>query len=149
MPGTVRLHRVLTAPPQKIYRAFTEADAIASWLPPFGFLCTVHELDAKVGGQHRMSFRNFTTGGSHSFGGTYLELIPAKKLVYTDRFDDPNLPGEMTVTVELRAVSVGTEVHITQAGIPDIIPLDACYLGWQESLRKLAKLVEPNIPDGA
>ena len=149
MPGTVRLHRVLTAPPQKIYRAFTEADAIASWLPPFGFLCTVHEVDAKVGGQHRMSFRNFTTGGSHSFGGTYLELIPAKKLVYTDRFDDPNLPGEMTVTVELRAVSVGTEVHITQAGIPDIIPLDACYLGWQESLRKLAKLVEPNIPDGA
>ncbi len=149
MPGTVRLHRVLTAPPQKIYRAFTEADAIASWLPPFGFLCTVHELDAKVGGQHRMSFRNFTTGRSHSFGGTYLELIPAEKLVYTDRFDDPNLPGEMTVTVELRAVSVGTEVHITQAGIPDIIPLDACYLGWQESLRKLAKLVEPNIPDGA
>ena len=149
MPGTVRLHRVLTAPPQKIYRAFTEADAIASWLPPFGFLCTVHELAAKVGGQHRMSFRNFTTGGSHSFGGTYLELIPAEKLVYTDRFDDPNLPGEMTVTVELRAVSVGTEVHITQAGIPDIIPLDACYLGWQESLRKLAKLVEPNIPDGA
>lgn len=149
MPGTVRLHRVLTAQPQKIYRAFTEADAIASWLPPFGFLCTVHELDAKVGGQHRMSFRNFTTGGSHSFGGTYLELIPAEKLVYTDRFDDPNLPGEMTVTVELRAVSVGTEVHITQAGIPDIIPLDACYLGWQESLRKLAKLVEPNIPDGA
>lgn len=149
MPGTVRLHRVLTAPPQKIYRAFTEADAIASWLPPFGFLCTVHELDAKVGGQHRMSFRNFTTGGSHSFGGTYLELIPGEKLVYADRFDDPNLPGEMTVTVELRAVSVGTEVHITQAGIPDIIPLDACYLGWQESLRKLAKLVEPNIPDGA
>lgn len=149
MPGTVRLHRVLTAPPQKIYRAFTEADAIASWLPPFGFLCTVHELDAKVGGQHHMSFRTFTTGGSHSFGGTYLELIPAEKLVYTDRFDDPNLPGEMTVTVELRAVSVGTEVHITQAGIPDIIPLDACYLGWQESLRKLAKLVEPNIPDGA
>ena len=149
MPGTVRLHRVLTAQPQKIYRAFTEADAIASWLPPFGFLCTVHELDAKVGGQHRMSFRNFTTGGSHSFGGTCLELIPAEKLVYTDRFDDPNLPGEMTVTVELRAVSVGTEVHITQAGIPDIIPLDACYLGWQESLRKLAKLVEPNIPDGA
>ena len=149
MPGTVRLHRVLTAPPQKIYRAFTEADAIASWLPPFGFLCTVHELDAKVGGQHRMSFRNFTTGGSHSFGGTYLELIPAEKLVYTDRFDYTNLPGEMTVTVELRAVSVGTEVHITQAGIPDIIPLDACYLGWQESLRKLAKLVEPNIPDGA
>ncbi|MBA4492591.1 SRPBCC family protein [Paracoccus sp. S1E-3] len=149
MTGTVRLHRVLTASPQKIYRAFTEADAIASWLPPFGFLCTVHQLDAKVGGQHRMSFRNFTTGGSHSFGGTYLELIPGEKLVYTDRFDDPNLPGEMTVTVDLRAVPVGTELEITQAGIPDIIPVDACYLGWQESLRKLAKLVEPNIPDGA
>ena len=149
MPGTVNLHRVITASPDKVYRAFTEADAIASWLPPYGFLCTVHELDPRVGGKHRMSFRNFTTGQSHSFGGTYLELIPAEKLVYTDRFDDPNLPGEMTVTVELRAVSVGTEVHITQAGIPDIIPLDACYLGWQESLRKLAKLVEPNIPDGA
>ena len=149
MPSTIRLHRVIAAKPEKLYRAFIEPDAVASWLPPYGFLCTVHELDAKAGGRHRMSFRNFTTGESHSFGGTYLELIPAEKLVYTDRFDDPNLPGEMTVTVELRAVSVGTEVHITQAGIPDIIPLDACYLGWQESLRKLAKLVEPNIPDGA
>ncbi len=147
MPGTVRLHRVLTAAPDKIFRAFTEADAIASWLPPFGFLCTVHELDARVGGRHRMSFRNFTTGSSHSFGGAYLELIAGQRLVYTDAFDDPNLPGEMTVTVDLRAVSVGTEVHITQGGIPDVIPVDACYLGWQESLRKLAKLVEPNIPD--
>ena len=147
MPSTVRLHRVLTTTPEKVFRAFTEADAIASWLPPFGFLCTVHELDARVGGQHRMSFRNFTTGHSHSFGGTYRDLIPGQRLVYTDRFDDPNLPGEMTVTVDLRAVSVGTEVNITQDGIPDIIPADACYLGWQESLRKLAKLVEPNIPD--
>ena len=146
MPGTVRLHRVLTAPPQKIFRAFTEADAIASWLPPFGFLCTVHELDAKVGGQHRMSFRNFTTGRSHSFGGTYLELIPAEKLVYTDRFDDPNLPGELQVTVSLKAVSCGTEVSIAQAGIPAVIPLEMCYLGWQESLAQLATLVEPDIP---
>ena len=147
MPNTVRLHRVLTAAPAKVFRAFTEADAIASWLPPFGFLCTVHQLDARVGGQHRMSFRNFTTGGSHSFGGTYLELIPGQRLVYTDRFDDPNLPGEMTVTVDLRAVSVGTDLAIAQSGIPDLIPVEACYLGWQESLRKLAKLVEPEIPD--
>ena len=145
MPGTVRLHRVLTTSPEKVYRAFVEADAIASWLPPFGFLCTVHELDAKVGGRHRMSFRNFTTGGSHSFGGEYLELVPGERLVYTDRFDDPNLPGEMTITVRLKAVSCGTELSIEQAGIPEMIPLEACYLGWQESLRKLAKLVEPEI----
>lgn len=147
MPGTVRLHRVITAAPEKIFRAFTEADAIASWLPPFGFLCTVHELDARVGGRHRMSFRNFTTGSSHSFGGTYQELIPGQRLVYTDRFDDPGMPGEMTVTVDLAAVSVGTDVAITQSGIPDLIPVEACYLGWQELLRKLAKLVEPEIPD--
>ncbi len=147
MPGTVRLHRVFPASADKIYRAFTEADAIASWLPPFGFTCTVHELDARVGGRHRMSFRNFTTGHSHSFGGTYLELIPGARLVYTDRFDDPGLPGEMTVTVAIRTVSVGAEVEITQAGIPDLIPLEACYLGWQESLRKLARLVEPEIRD--
>ena len=145
----VRLHRVIRAQPEKLYRAFTEAEALAKWLPPHGFTCTVHHLEAKVGGSFRMSFRNFTTGLAHSFGGEYLELEPGRRVRYTDRFDDPNLPGEMTVTVELRAVSVGTEVHITQAGIPDIIPLDACYLGWQESLRKLAKLVEPNIPDGA
>ena len=145
MPNTVRLHRVIAAKPEKLYRAFVEADAIASWRPPVGFLCTVHELDAKVGGRHRMSFRNFTTGGSHSFGGEYLELVPGERLVYTDRFDDPNLPGEMTITVRLKAVSCGTELSIEQAGIPEMIPLEACYLGWQESLRKLAKLVEPEI----
>ena len=145
MPNTVRLHRVIAAKPEKLYRAFVEADAIASWLPPFGFVCTVHELEAKVGGKHRMSFRNFTTGHSHSFGGEYLELVPGERLVYTDRFDDPNLPGEMTITVRLKAVSCGTELSIEQAGVPEMIPLEACYLGWQESLRKLAKLVEPEI----
>jgi len=143
MPNTVRLHRVIAAKPEKVYRAFLEPDAVASWLPPYGFLCTVHELDAKVGGQHRMSFRNFTTGKSHSFGGEYKELVPGERLVYTDRFDDPNLPGEMKVTVELKAVSVGTEMSVVQEGVPDLIPLEACYLGWQDSLRKLAKLVEP------
>ncbi len=145
MPSTIRLHRVIPARPEKLYRAFIEPDAIASWLPPFGFTCTVHALDAKVGGTHRMSFRNFTTGQSHSFGGTYLELIPGARLVYTDTFDDPNLPGEMKVTVTLKAVSVGTEVNIVQEGVPDVIPAEACYLGWQESLRKLARLVEPEI----
>lgn len=145
MPNTVRLHRVLATRPEKVYRAFVEPDAIASWLPPFGFLCTVHELDAREGGKHRMSFRNFTTGDSHSFGGTYLELVPNEKLVYTDSFDDPNMPGEMKVTVTVKAVSVGTELSIEQQGIPDVIPVEACYLGWQESLRKLASLVEPDI----
>ena len=145
MPNTVHLHRVLTTRPDKVYRAFIEPDAIASWLPPFGFLCTVHELDAREGGKHRMSFRNFTTGTSHAFGGEYVELVPGEKLVYTDRFDDPGLPGEMRVIVTLKAVSVGTEVHIEQQGIPEAIPLESCYLGWQESLRKLAKLVEPEI----
>ena len=145
MPSTVNLHRVLATSPEKVFRAFVEADAVASWLPPFGYLCTVHELDAKVGGGHRMSFRNFTTGGSHAFGGIYKELVPNERLVYTDSFDDPNLPGEMEVTVVLKAVSVGTDVTIEQKGIPDIIPVEACYLGWQESLRKLAKLVEPEI----
>jgi len=145
MPNTVRLHRVIAAKPDKLYRAFVEADAIASWLPPFGFLCTVHELDPKVGGRHRMSFRNFTTGGSHAFGGEYLELVPGERLRYTDRFDDPNLPGEIQVTVILKKVSVGTEIDIAQAGIPDVSPVEACYLGWQESLRNLAKLVEPEI----
>ena len=129
MPSTIRLHRVIAAKPQKIYRAFIEPDAIASWIPPYGFTCTVHELDAKVGGRHRMSFRNFTTGDSHGFGGTYLELVP----------------GEIKVTVTLKAVSVGTEVNIEQQGVPDVIPAEACYLGWQESLRKLTKLVEPEI----
>lgn len=145
MPNTIRLHRVIATKPEKVYRAFLEADAIASWLPPFGFLCTVHELEPKVGGRHRMSFRNFTTGHSHSFGGTYVELVPGEKLVYTDTFDDGNLPGEMTVTVTLKAVSAGTDMHIEQAGVPDMIPVESCYLGWQESLRKLAKLVEPEI----
>lgn len=145
MPATIRLHRVLATGPEKVYRAFTEADAIASWLPPYGFLCTVHEMDAKVGGRHRMSFRNFTTGQSHSFGGTYVELVPGERLVYTDIFEDPNLPGEMRVTVTLKAVSMGTEIHIEQEGVPDIIPPDACYLGWQDSLHKLARLVEPEI----
>lgn len=145
MSNTVRLHRVIAARPEKVYRAFLELDAVASWLPPYGFLCTVHELEPKVGGKHRMSFRNFTTGDSHSFGGEYLELVPGERLVYTDRFDDPNLAGEMKVTVVLKAVSVGTEISIEQSGVPEVIPLEACYLGWQESLRKLAKLVEPEI----
>jgi len=147
MSGTVNLHRVLAAKPEKVFRAFVEPDAVASWLPPFGFVCTVHELQAKEGGQHRMSFRNFTTGNSHSFGGTYLKLVPGETLVYTDAFDDPNLPGEMKVTVTFRAVLVGTEMVIVQEGIPDQIPVEACYLGWQESLRKLAKLVEPEIAE--
>ncbi|MGX5719054.1 SRPBCC family protein [Shinella zoogloeoides] len=145
MPSTIRLHRVIGTKPGKLYRAFLEPDAVASWLPPYGFLCTVHELDAKVGGRHRMSFRNFTTGESHAFGGTYLELVTGERLVYTDGFDDPNLPGEMKVTVSLKAVSVGTEVNIEQQGVPDIIPAEACYLGWQDSLDKLAKLVVPEI----
>jgi uncharacterized protein YndB with AHSA1/START domain len=145
MPNTVRLHRVLAAAPAKVYRAFVEPDAIASWLPPFGFTCTVDELDARVGGRHRMSFRNFTTGASHAFGGEYLELVAGERLVYTDRFDDANLPGEMKVTVALKAVSVGTDMTVEQAGIPDLIPLEHCYLGWQQSLRKLATLVEPEI----
>jgi len=145
MPGTVRLHRVLTTKPDKVYRAFLEADAVAKWLPPNGFTCTVHQLEAKAGGTHRMSFRNFTTGASHSFGGTYLELVPGERLRYTDKFDDANLPGEMQVTVTLKPVAVGTEVNIVQEGIPDAIPPEACYLGWQESLRNLARLVEPDI----
>jgi uncharacterized protein YndB with AHSA1/START domain len=145
MPGTVRLHRVLTTKPDKIYRAFTEADAMAKWLPPNGFTCTVHSFDATVGGSFKMSFRNFTTGMSHSFGGEYQELVPAERLRYTDKFDDPNLPGEMQVTVTLRAVMVGTEVNIVQEGIPDAIPAEMCYLGWQESLQNLASLVEPEI----
>jgi len=145
MPNTVRLHRVLATKPDKVYRAFIEADALAKWLPPNGFACTVHQLEAKVGGTHRMSFRNFTTGGSHSFGGEYLELVPGERLRYTDKFDDPNLPGELLVTVTLKQVSVGTEVNIVQEGIPDAIPVEMCYLGWQDSLRNLASLVEPEI----
>jgi uncharacterized protein YndB with AHSA1/START domain len=145
MPNIVRLHRVLATKPDKVYRAFIEPDAVAKWLPPNGFTCTVHQLDAKVGGAHRMSFRNFTTGMSHSFGGTYLELAPGERLRYTDTFDDPHMPGEMQVTVALKPVSVGADVTIVQEGIPDAIPVDACYLGWQESLRNLARLVEPEI----
>ncbi|MBW6424254.1 SRPBCC family protein [Rhizobium sp. XQZ8] len=145
MPSTIQLHRVFTTSPDKVYRAFTEVDALAKWLPPNGFTCTVHDLDATVGGKFRMSFHNFTTGHSHSFGGEYRELVQGERLVYTDRFDDPNLPGEIVVTVVLKKVSVGTEVNITQAGIPDAIPAEACYLGWQESLINLAKLVEPEI----
>jgi len=145
MPSTIRLHRVLATSPEKVYRAFIEADALAKWLPPNGFVCTIDHLEPKVGGTHRASFRNFTTGKSESFGGEYLELVPDQRLRYTDKFDDPNLPGEMQVTVTLKKVSVGTEIEITQAGIPDLIPPEACYLGWQESLRNLAKLVEPEI----
>ena len=145
MPNTVRLHRVIATKPEKIYRAFIEADALAKWLPPNGFACTVHQLDANVGGTFRMCFRNFTTGNSHSFGGEYIELVPHERLRYTDKFDDPNLPGRIQVTVTLKKVSLGTELNIVQEGLPDAIPLEACYLGWQESLRNLAKLVEPEI----
>ena len=145
MPGTVRLHRVLSTKPEKIYRAFTEPDAMAKWLPPDGFTCIVHHMDAKVGGSFRMSFRNFTTGDAHSFGGEYQELVAGERLRYTDKFDDPNLPGEMRVTVTLKRVSVGTDVNVVQEGIPDVIPVEACYLGWQQSLQNLAKLVEPEI----
>jgi len=145
MPNTVRLHRVLATTPEKLYRAFLEADAVAKWLPPNGFSCTVHQLEPRVGGSHRMSFRNFTTGSGHSFGGQYLELVPNERLRYADKFDDPNLPGEMTVTITLRKVMVGTELNIVQQGVPDAIPVEACYLGWQESLENLKKLVEPDI----
>lgn len=145
MPSTIRLHRVLATRPEKVYRAFLEADALAKWLPPNGFACTVHEMEPKAGGTFRMSFRNFTTQESHSFGGEYVELVPGERLVYTDKFDDPNLPGEMQVTVTLKKVSIGTELEIVQAGVPDVIPAEACYLGWQESLRNLAKLVEPEL----
>jgi uncharacterized protein YndB with AHSA1/START domain len=149
MPSTIRLHRVLAAPPERVYRAFLDPGAICKWLPPNGFTCTVHELDAKVGGRYRMSFTNFGTGNSHAFGGEYLELEPGERLRYSDRFEDPNLPGEMTTTVTLKKVSVGTEVQIVQEGVPDVIPAEACYLGWQESLALLKNVVEPDIPDGA
>ena len=147
MPSTIRLHRVLATSPQKIYRAFIEADALAKWLPPNGFACTVHHMEPKVGGTFKMSFRNFTTSDSHSFGGEFKELIPGDRVRYTDKFDDPNLPGEMEVTVILKKVSVGTELNVTQEGVPEIIPPEACYLGWQESLQLLKLLVEPEIPD--
>lgn len=145
MPGTVRFHRVLKAPPERVYRAFITPEALAKWLPPHGFVCTVHQLEPKVGGAFRMSFTNFTTQQSHSFGGKYLELIPNELLRYTDVFDDPNLPGEMQTSISLKPVSCGTELSIVQEGIPDVIPTEMCYLGWQESLALLALLVEPEI----
>ena len=145
--GTVKLHRVLPVPADRIYRAFLDADAMAKWLPPHGFTGKVHHLDAKVGGTYRMSFTNFSSGSSHAFGGTYLELKPGERIVHTDTFDDPNLPGEMKTTITLKKVSVGTELHVVQEGIPAAIPVEACYLGWQESLMLLAQLVGPEIPD--
>src|SRR4249920_558332 len=143
----IKLHRVLRATPERVYRAFLDADAMAKWLPPNGFTCKVHHLDAKVGGTYRMSFTNFTTGKGHSFGGTYLELTPHERIRYTDKFDDPNLPGEMQTTIALKQVFRGTELNIMQEGIPSVIPVEACYMGWQESLILLAKLVEAEIPD--
>jgi len=145
--NSVSLHRVLKSSPEKVYRAFTESNAIASWLPPYGFLCTVHEMNVLVGGTFRMSFHNFSTGNGHSFGGKYVDIKPNEFLKYTDKFDDPNLPGEMITSVWLQKVSAGTEIKILQEGIPTVIPVEMCYLGWQESLEKLAKLVEPEIPD--
>lgn len=147
--GTVRLHRVLRAPPARVYRAFLDPDAKVKWLPPHGFTGKVHHLDARVGGSYRMSFTNFTTGSSHSFGGTYTELVPEERIAYTDRFDDPNLPGEMRVVISFKPVVCGTELSIVQEGIPSAIPVEFCYVGWQESLVLLAQLVEPEIPDGA
>ena len=144
--GTVRLHRVLRAPAQRVYRAFLDADAMAKWLPPHGFTCKVQHMDARVGGTFRMSFTNFATGSGHSFGGEYLELVPHERIRYTDRFDDPNLPGEMQTTVTFKQVSCGTELNVVQEGLPEGIPLEMCYLGWQESLSQLAKLVEAEIP---
>ena len=145
--GTVHLHRVIRAKPEKIYRAFLEADAIAKWLPPYGFVCTVQHMDAKVGGTFQMSFKNFSTGKGHSFGGEYLELVPGERIRYTDKFDDPSLPGEIRVTVTFKPVLCGTEIFVTQEGIPEVIPLEMCYLGWQESLVQLVHLVEPEITD--
>jgi uncharacterized protein YndB with AHSA1/START domain len=143
----VTLHRVFTASPEKVFKAFTDADAMASWLPPYGFVCKVHQMDVQVGGKYKMSFTNFGTGSSHAFGGQYLEIVPNELLKYTDEFDDPNFPGEIITTITLRPVICGTEIIATQEGIPDAIPLEMCYLGWQESLEKLKRLVEPVIPD--
>ena len=145
--STIRLHRVLRATPEKIYKAFLDPEAMAKWLPPNGFTGKVHQMDAKVGGTYKMSFTNFTTGNGHSFGGTYIELTPHERIRYTDKFDDPNLPGEMQTTIILTKVSCGTDLNIVQEGVPGVIPAEACYLGWQESLAQLAKLVEPEIPD--
>lgn len=145
--NTVKLHRVFAAPVEKVYKAFTDADALDSWIPPYGFVCRVHAMDFKIGGSYKISFTNFTTGSSHSFGGDYLEIVPNELLKYTDKFDDPNLPEEMITTIEFKKVLCGTELFATQEGIPDVIPTEMCYLGWQESLDKLKRLVEPNIPD--
>jgi uncharacterized protein YndB with AHSA1/START domain len=147
--NTVRLHRVFAAPAEHVYKAFLDPDAMVKWLPPYGFTGHVHESDVRVGGGYRMSFTNFRTGSSHSFGGKYVELTPNERIRYTDKFDDPNLPGEMQVTITLRSIFCGTEVNIVQSGLPDVIPVESCYLGWQESLKQLAHVVEPNIPDGA
>jgi len=146
MPSTIRLHRVLRATPERVYRAFLNPDAMAKWLPPNGFTCKVHHMEAKIGGTYKMSFTNFSSGASHSFGGKYVELVPNERLRYTDAFDDPNMPGEMMTTIVLKKVSVGTELNVTQEGVPDAIPAEACYLGWQESLTQLAMLAEPEIP---
>jgi uncharacterized protein YndB with AHSA1/START domain len=146
MPNTIRLHRVLRAKPERVYRAFIDADAMAKWLPPNGFTGKVHHLDAKIGGTYKMSFTNFSSGNSHSFGGKFLELVPNERLRYTDVFDDPNMPGEITTTIELKKIVFGTELQVTQEGVPDAIPPEACYLGWHESLTLLAMLVEPEIP---
>lgn len=148
MPQTIRLHRVLRTTPEKVYRAFLDADAKCKWLPPYGFTAKMHSFDPRVGGRYKMSFTNFTTGQSHSFGGTYTELVPNERVRYTDKFDDANLPGEMNVTVTIKRVSCGVELNIVQEGVPDIIPAEGCYLGWQESLLQLARLVEPDIPNG-
>ncbi len=145
--NTIRLHRVLKGTPERVYRAFTNGDALAKWLPPYGFTCKVHEMDARVGGGFRMSFTNFTSGKSHSFGGKYLELVPSERVRYTDKFDDPNLPGEMICTVTMKKVFCGTEINVVQEGVPGAIPAEACYQGWQESLAQLARLVDPEIPD--
>jgi uncharacterized protein YndB with AHSA1/START domain len=145
--STIRLHRVLRASPERVYRAFLEADAMAKWLPPYGFTCRIHHMDVKVGGTYRMSFTNFATGHGHAFGGEYRELVPFETIRYTDRFEDPNLPGEMLTTVRLKKVSCGTELDVVQEGLPEVIPPEMCYLGWQESLAQLAKLVEPEVPD--
>jgi uncharacterized protein YndB with AHSA1/START domain len=147
MPSTIRLHRVVRSSPEKTYRAFLDAPALSKWLPPHGFTCTVHQFEGKVGGTFKMSFTNFTTGNGHSFGGKYLELVPNERLRYTDKFDNPGLPGEIVVTVTLKKVSCGTELNIVQEGVPDVIPAEACYLGWQDSLNQLAALIEPEIPN--
>jgi len=147
MPGTVTLHRVIKTSPEKLYRAFTDPNAMAAWLPPYGYLCVVHSMDVKKGGHYKMSFTNFSTGSSHSFGGEYLDIKPNEFIKYVDKFDDPNLPGEMTNSVSFKKVMGGTELKVIQEGIPDVIPVDMCYLGWQDSLDKLMRLVEPEIPD--